>query len=95
MTLFKFYGVDVKEQCCFFFLFLAFIDNSFHMCFLFSLSHHDISMGECNTILSAYTKYRHLGWYCTHPSIYPYSSITILDSDEPSPCSSVGSVEDL
>ena len=27
-------------------------------------------MGECNTILSAYTKYRHLGWCCTHPSIY-------------------------
>ena len=26
------------------------------------------SMGECNTILSAYTLYRHLGQYCTHPS---------------------------
>ena len=26
------------------------------------------SMGECNTILSAYTKYRHLGQCCTHPS---------------------------
>ena len=26
-------------------------------------------MGECNTILSAYTLYRHLGWCCTHPSI--------------------------
>ena len=28
-----------------------------------------ISMGECNTILSAYTKYRHLGLCCIHPSI--------------------------
>ena len=26
------------------------------------------SMGECNTILSAYTKYRHLGKCCSHPS---------------------------
>ena len=25
------------------------------------------SMVECNTVLSAYTMYRHLGWYCTHP----------------------------
>ena len=25
--------------------------------------------GECNTILSACTKYRHLGQYCTHPMI--------------------------
>ena len=24
-------------------------------------------MGECNTVLSAYTKYRHLGYCCTHP----------------------------
>ena len=28
-----------------------------------------LSMGESNTVLSACTKYRHLGWYCTHPSI--------------------------
>ena len=27
-------------------------------------------MGECNTILSAYTLYRHLGQYCTQPSNY-------------------------
>ena len=27
------------------------------------------SMDECNTILSAYTKYRHLGYCCTHPSL--------------------------
>ena len=26
-----------------------------------------ISMGECNTIQSAYTKYRHLGLCCIHP----------------------------
>ena len=26
-------------------------------------------MGECNTILSAYTMYRHLEYYYTHPSI--------------------------
>ena len=25
------------------------------------------SLGESNTFLSAYTKYRHLGKYCTHP----------------------------
>ena len=30
---------------------------------------NSISLGECSNILSAYTKYRHLGWYCTHPSI--------------------------
>ena len=24
------------------------------------------SMGECSTVLSTYTKYRHLGYYCTH-----------------------------
>ena len=28
------------------------------------------SMAECNTILSAYTKYRHLGECCTQPSTY-------------------------
>ena len=27
-------------------------------------------MGEYNTILSAYTLYRPLGQYCTHPLIY-------------------------
>ena len=26
-------------------------------------------MGKCYTILSAYTKYWHLGQYCTHPTI--------------------------
>ena len=26
-------------------------------------------MAECNSILSAYTLYRHLGWCCTKPSI--------------------------
>ena len=26
------------------------------------------SMDECNTIPSAYTSYRHLAWYWTHPS---------------------------
>ena len=31
---------------------------------------HRISMGECNTILSAYTLYRHLGLCCAHPSIW-------------------------
>ena len=29
----------------------------------------NMTMGECNTILSAYTKYRHLGLCCTHSSI--------------------------
>ena len=27
-------------------------------------------MGESNTIVSAYTLYRHLQWYCSHPSIH-------------------------
>ena len=31
-------------------------------------------MGESNTVVSAYTLYRHLKQYCSHPSIYtpPY-----------------------
>ena len=29
------------------------------------------SMGECNTILSAYTLYRYLELCCIHPSKYP------------------------
>ena len=29
-----------------------------------------ISMGEGNTVVSAYTTYRHLQQYCSHPSIY-------------------------
>ena len=29
----------------------------------------DISMGESNTVASAYTMYRHLQQYCSHPSI--------------------------
>ena len=28
------------------------------------------SMGESNTLVSAYTLYRHLQQYCSHPSIY-------------------------
>ena len=27
-------------------------------------------MDESNTVVSAYTLYRHLQWYCSHPSIY-------------------------
>ena len=27
-------------------------------------------MGESNTVVSAYTMYRHLQQYCSHPSIY-------------------------
>ena len=27
-------------------------------------------MGESNTVASAYTWYRHLQQYCSHPSIY-------------------------
>ena len=48
-------------------------------CFVLDTLHHtdfqelftdrkDTSMGECNTILRAYTKYGHLGQYCTHSS---------------------------
>ena len=29
-----------------------------------------ISMGESNTVVSAYSTYRHLQQYCSHPSIY-------------------------
>ena len=29
-----------------------------------------MSMGECNTLLSAYTKYRHLGQYFTNPTMF-------------------------
>ena len=28
-----------------------------------------ISIGDCNTFLSACAKYKHLGWYYTHPPI--------------------------
>ena len=34
-------------------------------------------MGVCNTILSAYTKYRHLGYCCTHPSISTFGSANL------------------
>ena len=30
----------------------------------------NISMGESNTVVSAYTLYRHLQQYCSRPSIY-------------------------
>ena len=29
-----------------------------------------MSMGESNTVVSAYTMYRHLQQYCSHASIY-------------------------
>ena len=35
-----------------------------------SWSSPKISMGECTTILSAYTVYRHLGQCCTNPSVW-------------------------
>ena len=31
-----------------------------------------ISKGESNTVVSAYTLYRHLQQYCSHPSICQY-----------------------
>ena len=35
-----------------------------------------IMLGECNTILSAYTMYRHLEQYSTHPSIcHPFKHL--------------------
>ena len=40
---------------------------------------HHISMGECNTILSAYTKYRHLGQYFPHQTISPLLLIITID----------------
>ena len=44
--------------------------------FIKILIRQPISMGECNTILSAYTLYRHLGWCCTHPSICKSHALT-------------------
>ena len=35
-------------------------------------------MGECNTILSAYTLYKHLGWCCTHPSILYFKQHSVM-----------------
>ena len=37
------------------------------------------SMGECNTILSAYTKYRHLGYCCTRPPKYSYQYLIAVN----------------
>ena len=37
-------------------------------------------MGECNSILSAYTKYRHLGYYCTHPTIFKKTLSALVQS---------------
>ena len=34
-------------------------------------------MGESNTVVSAYTLYRHLQQYCSHPSIYVQMSYTM------------------
>ena len=36
-------------------------------------------MGESNTVVSAYTMYRHLQQYCSHPSIYSQIQFDILD----------------
>ena len=52
------------------------------------LTEHDtnnISLDECNTILCAYTLYRHLGYYCTHPSIsiFLYFAVIRLDGSVP------------
>ena len=34
-------------------------------------------MGESNTVVSAYTMYRHLQQYCSHPSISAWIEICI------------------
>ena len=38
-----------------------------------------ISMGESNTVVSAYTMYRHLHQYCSRPSIYTKANSRILN----------------
>ena len=35
-------------------------------------------MGESNTVVSAYTFYRHLQQYCSRPSIYLFKSVQLL-----------------
>ena len=35
-------------------------------------------MGESNTIVSAYTLFRHLKWYCSNPSIYFHSITSVV-----------------
>ena len=51
----------------------GFIKNSSHDLTKGGLEHHFVaelvdSMGESNTVASAYTLYRHLQQYCSHPS---------------------------
>ena len=42
-------------------------------------------MDECNTNLKAYTLYRHLGEYCTHPSVSSTSLFSqLIDGEEKS-----------
>ena len=41
-----------------------------------------ISMGESNTVVSAYTLYRHLQQYCFHPSTYKKFAILMHDIDK-------------
>ena len=41
----------------------------------------NISLGESHTILSAYTKYKHLGYYWAHLSIYSYLSYAFPHND--------------
>ena len=36
-----------------------------------------ISLGESNTVVSAYTMYRHLQQYCSHPSIWCFLKATL------------------
>ena len=36
-------------------------------------------MSESNTVVSAYTLYRHLQQYCFHPSIYTYMYIPLQE----------------
>ena len=40
---------------------------------------HNISIGESNTVVSAYTMYRHLQQCCSHPLFLCAGSTTILE----------------
>ena len=68
-------------------------ENAGYLKDLSLLGWQNIWMGECNTILSAYTLYghfytlyRHLGQYCTHQTNYYYYQCRKNNKDPRSQC---------
>ena len=45
----------------------------YRVCFVKKMARINYSVAECNTILSAYTKFRHLGQCCAHASYCSYN----------------------